>query len=331
MLGYKLTIILTVYNKEPYLHRAFSSLLGQEGTNKDDYEILVINDGSTDGSLTICEEYTRKVERVRVITQTNQGLSMARNNGLEAAKGEYVWFVDSDDVISTKAVSLICQAMTSKPDIIPIYAKTKGVERVRNRVKEDVQTGKEILTTGGWEQCGVFNVLRREFMLSNNLRFMPGVFHEDAEFTPRMLYTTKSVKVVPEVLYTVIHEPNSITSTPCAKRAFDCMTVAESLSRFVEEKGERGTTVGKVIDGNASLTINNGFAVITQNSYEEQKLLNLAFFEKRKLLISSLLDSAQRKYRIEAGLFKMFPKQYVWVYKMMKLFSKRKYENTPTR
>lgn len=314
----KLTIVLTVYNKEPFLRRALDALLNQENTKENDYEVLAVNDGSTDGSAAILEEYAAKDSRVRILTQDNQGLSMARNNGVKAAKGEYVWFVDADDTISAKAVRFICDATQEHPDVIPIYARTEGVERVRNAVSPDAKTGKDILLGGHWEQCGVFWVLRKNFLKENNLQFMPGVYHEDAEFTPRMLYAAQNVKVVPEVLYTVYREQNSITTTPYAKRAFDCLTVAESLSRFVVEKGETETVVGRVIYSCASLLINNGLAVIVQNSKEEQDRMNQIFFEKKQSLLRSLRSALPRKYRMECLLLSVFPRHAVWVYKVLK-------------
>ena len=180
----KLSIVLTVYNKEQYLRRAFDALLAQEGTSDGDYEILVVNDGSTDGSSAIIEEIARENKRIRVLSQKNQGLSMARNNGVDALQGEYVWFVDADDIISSLSVKLICEAIASQPDVIPIYAKTEGVDIVRNAIPVDVKTGKDILVCGRWQQCGVFYIYRKSFLLDNNLRFMPGVYHEVAGITP---------------------------------------------------------------------------------------------------------------------------------------------------
>ena len=200
-----LTIILTVYNKEPYLRRALDSLLNQQDVNDDDYEIFAVNDGSTDGSVAILEEYEQRDSRVRILTQQNQGLSMARNNGMETANGEYVWFVDADDIISEKSVSLIEKAMLSHPDVIPIYAVTDGIEKIRNRITPSLTTGKDVLIDAKWEHCCVFWIFRKQFLLENNLRFVPGIYHEDAEFTPRMLYLANKVIVIPEVLYTVFH------------------------------------------------------------------------------------------------------------------------------
>jgi len=315
----KLTIILSVYNKKPYLRRAFDALLDQKGVNGDDYEVLVVNDGSSDGSALIIDEFVRGDDRVRVLTQENQGLSMARNNGVEAARGEYVWFVDADDTISKKAVSLISGATHTEPDVIPIYAKTEGVDRVRNIVDRNAKTGRDILLGGRWEPCGVFNVFKRSFLQDNSLSFIPGIYHEDDEFTPRVLYSAQSIKVVPEVLYTVYRDPDSITQVPRPKRAFDYLIVAESLSRFIEAKGEKDTGIGMAIYTHAALCINNGLYVISQNSCEEQRSFNRAFSEKRTTMLECLSKASQSKYRLEGMLFKLFNGGYVGMYKLLKI------------
>ena len=220
-----------------------------------------MNDGSTDGSESVINEFVKHRKDVRVLTQENLGLSMARNNGIKAAKGEYVWFVDADDTISKNAVRLICEAILFNSDVIPVYAKIDGIERIRNGVDVNAKTGRDILLGGKWEPCGVFNVFKRSFLLSNDLSFLSGIYHEDDEFTPRALYCAKTVKVVPEILYTVFRDPGSITQVPRPKRAFDYLTVAESLSRFIEAKGEKDTGIGMAIYTHAALCINNGLYV----------------------------------------------------------------------
>lgn len=312
-----LSIILTVYNKADFLDRVFESLLNQDG-EKEYYEVLVVNDGSTDNSLSIIQRYALENSNLRVLNQTNQGLSMARNNGVDSANGKYVWFVDADDCISTDAVKMIVEATSSQPDIIPIYAKTEGEPRIRNAVNRYAKTGKDILLMGGWEQCGVFNVFRRSFLLENHLRFIPGIYHEDADFTPRALYAAKSIKVVPQVLYTVFRDPESITQIPRSKRAFDYLTVASSLSQFVISNNETKSKIGTVIDGTSAICINNAMHIIVQNKAEDQELLCSVFYEKRYLLLRSLVNSRLRKYRIEAILFWVFPKHTVSVYKALK-------------
>ena len=314
----KLSIVLTVYNKGPFLHKAFASLLNQRGTGLEDYEVLAVNDGSTDNSAAILEEYARRDRRVRILTQKNQGLSMARNNGTEAALGQYVWFVDADDTISFNAVHIICEAIEKNPDVIPIYAQTDGIVYTRNAVNKTASNGKEVLVGGHWEQCGVFWILRRDFLIEKNLRFMPGVYHEDAEFTPRMLYVAKSVIVIPEILYTVFRVPDSITQVPRAKRAFDLLIISDSLSLFVIKNQECGTLIGRSIDKFTAQYINEAFDVITKNSLMDQKQLDISFYEKRKVLLRVLFSAPKIKYKIEAVLFSLLPRHYVWAYKRMK-------------
>lgn len=95
-----------------------------------------------------------------------------------------------------------------------------------------------------------------------------------------MLYAASSVEVVPEVLYWVDCDPNSITQIPRAKRAFDCLLVAEHLSEFVNQNNEKGTAIGKVLNYNISVIINNGFSIIVKNSKDEQRKFNNAIRNK---------------------------------------------------
>lgn len=317
----KLSIILTVYNKEPFLRRALDSLLDQKDTNDGEYEVLAVNDGSTDGSAAILDEYAQRDNRLRILTQQNQGLSMARNNGVEPAQGDYIWFVDADDSFSPRSVRLICDAMASQPDVIPIYAITDGIDKVRNRVNPNLHTGKEILSNGSWGHCGVFWVVRKAFLIKNNLRFLPGIYHEDAELTPRMLYFAETVHVVPEVLYTVYRDPNSITQVQRPKRAYDCLTVADRLIKFFEQQDNVSAELKRMMDYRIAMIINDAFFVISKNPIEEQRRFDAKFKTMPKLL-EPLRNTSKRKYRIEAVLFRCFPGHYSSIYRLMKRFGK---------
>ena len=103
----KLSIIIPVYNTEKYLHRCVDSVLQQ---NMSDYELILVDDGSTDGSGKICDEYKEKDSRVKVIHTQNQGVSKARNTGLELSSGEYIGFVDADDYIDADMYEKLIEA-----------------------------------------------------------------------------------------------------------------------------------------------------------------------------------------------------------------------------
>ena len=314
----KLSIILTVYNKETFLRRALDALLNQEGTNEDDYEVFAVNDGSTDGSAAILEEYAQSDNRVRILTQQNQGLSMARNNGVEPARGEYIWFVDADDTFSPHSVRLICDAMDNHPDVIPIYAQTDGSDKIRNCINTDLRTGKDVLAKGSWEHCGVFWIVRKDFLLKNNLWFMPGIYHEDAELTPRMLYFAESVHVVPEVLYTVYRDPNSITQVPRPQRAFDCLTVADRLIKFFEQQSNVSAALKSMMDYRIAMIINDALFVISKNPIEERRRFDDTF-KSMPALLEPLKNAPVRKYRIEEAIFRCFPGHYSIIYRLMKM------------
>lgn len=314
----KLTIVLTVYNKEKFLRRALDSLLSQKGVGKEDYEILVINDGSTDLSPIIIDDYARRYNNIRIHSQNNQGLSRARNNGIDLARGEYIWFVDADDYIVSNAVSNICELLMLKPDVIPIYAKTEGIDKIRNAIDKSMKSGKEILIGNKWEPCSVFYILKRSFLLYYNLRFVPSIFHEDSEFTPRMLYLAKNTIVIPYVMYVVVRDPNGITFVPRPKRAYDYLIVAEKVSAFVLDKGETKSKIGHVLFNHASRCINTALFIISHSSTEHQKDFNNFFYEKRTTLLYPLKNADLIKYRSEAFLFNLLPNKYVAIYKTIK-------------
>ena len=146
----RLSIIVTVYNKEQYIERCLNSCLHQASVGSDFYEILVIDDGSTDNSRALIRRCIQDKGNVRLISQDNQGLSVARNNGVKEAKGEYIWFVDADDYISQEAVSLVLEASQGTPDVIPIQAKTDGVSRVRNEIPSSAKDGRSVLLSKKW-------------------------------------------------------------------------------------------------------------------------------------------------------------------------------------
>ena len=100
----KLSLIIPVYNVEQYIGRCLQSCLSQANVTAEDYELVIVNDGTKDNSMQVVEEMTRGCTNITVINQHNQGLSMARNVGLKAAKGEYVWFIDSDDWIESNMI-----------------------------------------------------------------------------------------------------------------------------------------------------------------------------------------------------------------------------------
>lgn len=179
----KVSVVMPVYNTEKYLDESLNSI---ENQTLKDIEIICVNDGSTDNSLKILESHASRDDRIKIINQENQGVSVARNAGIEAATGEYISFVDSDDLLvdfaydksyenaSRFGVDIMefnCMEFFDGEDFeIPSYEHDYSKVRVRKRRKNQ-----DPFETLGLGKGLVWNKLwRREFILNNNLKFCEG-------------------------------------------------------------------------------------------------------------------------------------------------------------
>lgn len=315
----KLSIIIPVYNVEQYIEKCLLSCINQDIPNSD-YEIIVVNDGSPDGSLAIAERIAERVHNIRIISQTNGGLSAARNKGLSLAKGEYIWFIDSDDWIEENCLSrllLLCKDI----DLVGI-----SYNIVKNNIKtkytpQFARSGKELLLKGAID-CAPFYIIRNDFLKSNNLLFLQGIYHEDAEFTPRMLYLADRIIFHKEPIYNYLQRESSITTTPNVKRAFDYIKVAQSLYVFKTQNVRKEECF--VFDNKISLCLNNALAIISTKDKQEQYLWR-KYCLQNKELFNSLLKSSIWKYKIEGLLFATIPfLDIIKLYRFMQLFNYRK-------
>lgn len=308
----KLSIIVPVYKTEQYLKRCLSSILEQE-VDRSLYEVIIINDGSPDNSQPIIEDFCDKYNNASYLIQSNQGLSMARNNGMDRAQGEYIWFIDSDDWVKDNSISCILKECGTTPDAISISYIKEGADSA-SPAEPYTTTGMDVLQTKHFARGMVFYILRREFIKMHNLSIYPGIYHEDAEFTPRMLYFAQSVRVIPDPLYFMYSNPASITRSVNPKRSFDLLTVSDNLYKFKEIIVDQ--SIQKVFDYLISVNINTALANISTGERSEQIMFNKALHDRVYLLPA--LWNSHLKYRIEYVLFKLFPNKYVETYKFIK-------------
>ncbi|MBR4312188.1 MAG: glycosyltransferase [Bacteroidaceae bacterium] len=242
----KLSLIIPVYNVEQYISHCLQSCLCQPSVGVDDYELVVVNDGTKDNSMQIVEEMTRGCSNVTIINQCNQGLSMARNAGLRAAKGEYVWFIDSDDWIEEGCLSGILERLkNTKVDGLQlqyrnVYSDATPFDEHYSTI-DGVVSGKDWLVEDEFFIPVPFMVYRREFLLQNNLSFYPGIYHEDNDFKPRMLFLAKTCASYDKVAYNYYRgNMNSITATPKLRNGQDIFLVMNRLYSFVDEYNIQG-------------------------------------------------------------------------------------------
>ena len=187
-----LSIIVPVYNVENYIRPCIESIFKQ-GLDDADFEVIIVNDGSTDRSMEMIADIIQQHNNINVINQENQGLSVARNNGIAAAKGEYILMPDSDDLLIENSVQpLLSTALSQKADLIVADFMNMTDEEIEHFKSPDQQTmifkeksGEQLfLEDLNPYQCYVWRTLfRREFLLENHLTFVPDIYIQDVPFT----------------------------------------------------------------------------------------------------------------------------------------------------
>lgn len=317
----KLSIIIPAYNVEQYIEKCLNSCLEQDiPTNE--YEIIVVNDGSLDASLAIANRIATTTNNITVVSQENGGLSAARNTGLSLAKGEYVWFIDSDDWIESNCLGSLTLLMNGVDVVAISFSRvwSNNNKRILNVYTETANTGKELLKKSFF-QPAPFYIMRKEFLNANNLMFMKGVFHEDMEFTPRMIYLADKINTTQKCIYKYLQRENSIMTTPNPKRAFDLIKVSNSLHNFKEQ---HLTTDYKYIFSNTiSLGLNNALSIICKaNKTEQNKWLKV--LKANKHIVRELIKSNVTKYRVQGYIYKLLPLDWcIKIYNIMQLFNKK--------
>lgn len=306
----KLSIIIPVYNVELYVEKCLLSCLKQD-VSSDVYEIIVVNDGSPDSSLQIVERLASVYKNITIVSQLNSGLSAARNKGLSLAKGEYIWFVDSDDWIEENCLGYLL-SLCNGVDIVAISHAIIENKIIKLCCVKESKTGIELLIDGFFHPAQ-FYIMRKSFVEYYNLRFMAGVFHEDLEFTPRMLYFANSLVSSSRCVYNYLHRPASIMTTINSKRAFDLIKVISSLYKFKNEKVEK--VYWNIYENLIALGFNNALYIISQSGREDQKQWIITIKEKM-FLLKELIYSPKLKNKIEGIVFILFPDKTINCYRL---------------
>lgn len=251
----RITVVIPVYNVEKYLKECLDSVLNQTFP---DWEAVCVNDGSTDGSIDILNEYALKDNRLKNITQPNGGLSSARNTGIKAAKGDYVLFLDSDDWLEPNTLETISENLDGEDMVCfsgrRYFEETKSFNPPDELLEKVYESGMDYYNENALQHrdfafvCVVLRAYKRSFLMENGLLFKEGIFHEDNLFTPMACYYASEVKVVNACLYDYRVRANSITTTTDPKRLKDLMGTANDLATFfVSKTGFDKTVVYRAI------------------------------------------------------------------------------------
>lgn len=320
-----LSIIIPVYNVEKYVEKCIRSCENQD-LPKDDYEVIVVNDGTPDGSLAIIERLAKEYSNIKVFSQENQGLSVARNTGLEAARGEYVWFVDSDDWIEENCLNELTGKLIDDIDILQIQFKCAyedGTTKIpAQKYLDGIHSGKEVTEQGGIADPAQFSILRSKFLKENDFKFFPGMYHEDSELKLKILYTAKKIAFhKPPIYYYLQRTSGSIMAVPRPKRSSDLLIVCWHLHNFQISCVE-GKKANQHFNYMISIHLNHALHNICKCSTAEMKRFNIEMWQNRDLFIH-LNDAKLMKYKLEYHLFRLFPKKTVEIYRLLQMFNRK--------
>lgn len=211
-----LSIVIPVFNVADYINKCVESCYNQD-VPKDQYEIILVNDGSTDNSLELCKRLQEKYNDLKIISQENKGLSGARNTGLKHAFGTYVWFVDSDDWIKNNCLSDVLSPLKDDIDILwlghDVWLNGVSTKKYIPNVIDSPVSGEVFFSEHLNNLFYIWKfVYRRDFLNKNKLLFLEGYLYEDLEFTPRALLLAETCTTLPEVCYHYLVRGSSIAN-----------------------------------------------------------------------------------------------------------------------
>ena len=231
----KLSIIVPVYNVVTYIDECLNSIIK---SYKSGIEVILVDDGSNDGSENKCDFYADKYEYIKVIHQENGGLSVARNVGIENSIGKYIWFVDSDDYISETSINDIYIAIDKNKDLIigeyeSFYPDGKRIIPEVAKSERDILPYEYFMKLGSVSYAAVKFIVKREIIIRNKLWFEKGIYHEDEDWTPRVLCHTSSFMILDRMIYHYrLGNENSIMGMLNPKKVYDKLKVSKRLYEY---------------------------------------------------------------------------------------------------
>lgn len=234
----KLSIIIPLYNTENYIAKCIQSCIDQT-VSKETYEIIVVNDGSTDNSLKIAQSFIDQHPKIKIISQENKKQGAARNTGLKTAKGKYVWFIDSDDWIEPNSLCEIYNYLEQNSvEILGFDAiehdSNKSKLRIRKHIPNYIYKANEALLEDEFNVNFPLHIFKKSLLIDNCLFFLEGIFFEDNELMIKILAKTDSFVYLKKYFYNILVREGSTTRTKDPQRYLDFLVVIRSLLKHLQ-------------------------------------------------------------------------------------------------
>lgn len=309
-----ISIIVPVYNVEDYLKECAASILAQ---SYDNFEVIFVDDGSTDSSGEICDTLANLDERVRIIHQENRGLSGARNRGIEEAKGDYICFIDSDDMIRFRYLEELYSAIKAG-DAVMAFCDIESAKLAEPAysINEKVNLGtgmcKKWLSDFDSREYVLMVVACNKLFskkLFENVRFESGKWHEDEFAINELIYKIKTAVYVPKKLYFYRQNEKSITgkNNKNSKRHMD---IFDAYAGRIEKAIENNDTKF------ANITLKNSLYKLSRMYFENPELASEAKKRFRQMM-ENYGEILSKKQKLKYDLFLKFPKSYAKLFRII--------------
>ena len=295
----KYSFIVPVYNTEKYLKKCLDSLVNQ--TYKD-FEIIVVNDGSTDKSSSIISKYQKKYKNIIVINKENEGLSMARNRGVQKSSGKYIIFVDSDDYVSNKLLEEVDKKIDDS-DILRFQIATEDEEYTK--INEYHEEGFEsmcgydafrYLSSYHFVEPAWCYVIRKNYYIENKFSFKKGVYHEDFGLIPYVIYKARKVKSIDYIGYHYVQRNGSIMNNndykKTVKKAFDMLEQYKTMRLFAKNINRKNN-----LDDYFLSYISNSVIVKARELKKDEKKVYINELKKLNVFDGMLVNTRIRRFK----------------------------------
>lgn len=302
----KLSVIVPVYNVEKYLHKCVDSLLNQN-LPSEEYEIILVDDGSPDRCGEICDVYSSRYSNINVVHRENGGLSAARNSGIEVARGQYVQFVDSDDFLEPNVLKTLVEKMEAdRLDVLRFNYKNvneryEEIEPNKDpkhwvNYSSEVCDGHTFLNERLGPACYACQFIVRRELLTDYM-FKEGVYFEDTEWTPRILINAQRVASTDMMVYNYLFREGSITQS--VDEAKKRKVLADKLLLVDSLKAQMQQVVDKRwFEGMIAQTVISIISYVAANYYDKRKEVMTTLVEKNIFPLSTYQANQTGKRKI---------------------------------
>lgn len=302
----KFSIIIPVYNVQMYLEQCIRSVSEQ---TYEDYELILVDDGSTDQSGLLCDEYARKDKRICVIHQKNGGSSAARNRGIDAASGEYIIFLDSDDCWKEKDVleKLYDRLRETNSDVLSFnYVKFQGnvfetpyfsqTGDMPANLKEN-ETLNYLVQQNLWIACAWNKAIKKELFAENDLRFQVGITSEDIDWCLRLAIKAKSFDYINDAVVCYRQRRTSISNNMTAEKIDMLLNNIDVCLELLKDNAEKAQILRPYVAYQYGTALHHTAAMNKHKEYKglirqlEQKKYMLPWSKNRKLRMIHFADA----------------------------------------